>query len=129
MISLPGYDAWKTTPPDNPDPVPATECCFPTMCYNCVVRGGDYRPSWFQDVDREDIQELEELGFEDAIELCVGCSECSCDDYEEIGTDEYSVSHYHYHLTSYRCLRCGREWTESDEPDWDSLPGGADWID
>lgn len=27
MEYIPGYDAWKTTPPDDPDPVAYCNCC------------------------------------------------------------------------------------------------------
>jgi len=27
MESIPGYDDWKTTPPDDPEPVTTCKCC------------------------------------------------------------------------------------------------------
>lgn len=36
MESIPGYDDWKTTPPDDPEPASVCDCC------GCEVYEGDY---------------------------------------------------------------------------------------
>jgi len=121
MFSLTNYDAWKATAPEYPEPVEPKDCCYPTMCSKCVVRGGFYEPEALRNLDPILLQDYDLYGFSGAVELCEDCPDCSCDDFEVVEVrQEKEYPCFSWIETDYRCNRCGRTWTESTEPDWDT---------
>lgn len=99
MDELPGYDNWKTT-----------------------------------DRQAERAQEqYEEVS--SAIER-YGCPECGNDDPDKFEDIEYGEWEEKCRGRRYRCdkmeatcKKCGALFTHGHEPDWDSMPGGADYVD
>ena len=56
MESIPGYDDWKTTPPDDPEPASVCDCCGK---YLCDFAGRHYLlPANRRDINGENLCEV-----------------------------------------------------------------------